>query len=74
MLFCDVTRWPHIEIHTGECRDVDKAIARKLLHGTIEGENAEHAIANYIENARGYGSELTRECFRVMPCVKKLCK
>jgi hypothetical protein len=72
VLFCDVSRWPHIEIHTADCKDVVKARTKKFATGTVEGTDPEDAIAQYIQNVARDGVELDRTCFRIMPCVARV--
>ena len=69
MLFCDVMRWPNVEIHAEGCKDVTRARSKKFLCGTVEGETAESAIVNHIRISAASGIELARDCYRVMPCV-----
>lgn len=69
-LFCDVMRNLYCEIHTSECKDVIRARAKGFMCGTVEGNTVEQAITNHISISAGVGIELTRDCYRIMPCVK----
>jgi hypothetical protein len=71
MLFCDVLRWPCVEIHAVGCKDVVRARGKKLQCGTVEGSNAEDAISAHIRDCEQSGINFTRDCYRVMPCIRR---
>jgi hypothetical protein len=70
-LYCDVWKNLEIELHSGDCKDVDRAKAKGFKCGTIEGDHFDDAIVKHILISEECGILLDRSCYRVMPCVKK---
>ena len=71
MLYCDVWRNLYVEIHAPDCKDIDRARARGITCGTIEGEHSDDAICRHMLVSAECGINLDRSCYRIMPCVKK---
>ena len=68
-LYADVWRGLMVEIHAADCKDVERARAKGLKCGTVEGEHSDDAICRHIMTTIADGINLDRPCYRVMPCV-----
>lgn len=71
MLFCDVWRNLTVEIHSSDCKDVDRARARGFKTGTVECESLADVVNSHSGLSADSGIKLTPDCYRIMPCCRR---